>query len=182
MYTTCTLCQGHSNTVNCLAFSLHGEYLASGGEDGLLIVWNVNTRTTKYRDAFESPVLCVSWSSWRSETLVFGSLYKGTAFVSNLAAAVSRSCRINFPIDTIQALHPSKHCHSILLGISAPVYAIVIDPDSDNIRGYCWRSPYSQSTRTEYIIASHLFCLNDLWQKRMQHLSFYQHRRACLQL
>src|SRR5271154_2232867 len=155
MYTTCTLCQGHSNTVNCLAFSLHGEYLASGGEDGLLIVWNVNTWTAKYRVAFESPVLCVSWSSWRSETLAFGSLDKGAAFVSNLAAAVSRSCRINFPIDTIQALHPSKHCHRSRLG--------------QHCRGYCWRSPYSQGTRTEYIIASHLFCLNDLWQKHMQH-------------
>jgi len=35
--------RGHSNVINCVAFSHDGKYLASGSDDGTIIIWEVNT-------------------------------------------------------------------------------------------------------------------------------------------
>lgn len=35
--------QGHSNNMSCLCYSPDGQYLATGGEDGKLKLWNVQS-------------------------------------------------------------------------------------------------------------------------------------------
>ena len=34
---------GHTNSVNCLAVSPDGRWLASGGEDGIICVWDIGS-------------------------------------------------------------------------------------------------------------------------------------------
>lgn len=35
--------QGHSNNMSCVAYSVDGQLLASGGEDGKVKLWNINS-------------------------------------------------------------------------------------------------------------------------------------------
>lgn len=35
--------QGHANNMNCISYSVDGELLASGGEDGKIKLWNINS-------------------------------------------------------------------------------------------------------------------------------------------
>lgn len=35
--------QGHSNNMSCVAYSADGQYLATGGEDGKVKLWNVHS-------------------------------------------------------------------------------------------------------------------------------------------
>ncbi|KAI5986303.1 WD40-repeat-containing domain protein [Pisolithus orientalis] len=58
---TFDLLNGHSNTINVLAFSSCGSYLASSREDKLLIIWRVSDSMLLYVPAFESPITALVW-------------------------------------------------------------------------------------------------------------------------
>ena len=55
------LTQGHTDSINTLAFSPCGVYLASGGDDKQLIIWRVSDGTLLYQLVLESAVTAVIW-------------------------------------------------------------------------------------------------------------------------
>lgn len=67
-----TLSDAHSSTINTLAFSPTGLYLASGADDNTVIIWNIPDGQFIFRLKFGSPVHVVIWHPNRSETLILG--------------------------------------------------------------------------------------------------------------
>lgn len=63
---------GHSGTINALAFSPDGMYLASGSDDESVIVWNLPLGRYFYRCLFRSPVDSLLWNPVEEETLIVG--------------------------------------------------------------------------------------------------------------
>jgi WD40 repeat protein len=84
------LASGHSDTVNCLAFSSDARYLASGSDDHSMVIWNVANGAAMYRLAFVAPVRCLLWHPIRVETLICG-LADGTVYEANKFSLVSAS-------------------------------------------------------------------------------------------
>ncbi|KAI1782542.1 WD40-repeat-containing domain protein [Ganoderma leucocontextum] len=67
-----TFTSGHCDTVNVLSFSPDGTYLASGGDDCSLLVWNVLRERLIFRILFNGPVSCIVWHPIHADTLIVG--------------------------------------------------------------------------------------------------------------
>ncbi|RXW23247.1 hypothetical protein EST38_g2589 [Candolleomyces aberdarensis] len=62
MYTCIAQIAGHhTNSINCLAFSNDGEYLASGDDNGLVLVCNTNDGRQYDRYHYTAPVTALAW-------------------------------------------------------------------------------------------------------------------------
>jgi WD40 repeat protein len=59
-------------SINTLAFSPTGLYLASGADDNTVIIWNISDGQFIFRLKFDSPVHVAIWHPNRSETLILG--------------------------------------------------------------------------------------------------------------
>lgn len=73
-----TLRGGHESSIISLAFSPTGDYLASGGEDSAINIWNVHDGTLAHRIQLKSPILCLEWDPWR-QNRIFCGCQNGTA-------------------------------------------------------------------------------------------------------
>lgn len=62
---------GHADSVVCMAFSPAGTFLASGGEDGRLVLWDTEKGQSVARINMKSPVLCLRWVTDKPEPTVF---------------------------------------------------------------------------------------------------------------
>ncbi|KAH7918769.1 hypothetical protein BV22DRAFT_1024056 [Leucogyrophana mollusca] len=68
-----TLCgEGHSKSINSVAFSPCGRYLAGGADDLCLIIWNIHNGFPLYRFTFESAVRTVIWHPVIKDTVISG--------------------------------------------------------------------------------------------------------------
>lgn len=63
---------GHSSTINCLAFSPNGMYLASGGDDHALIIWHATQGYLLYRILHKTAVDSVIWHPIYPDTVIIG--------------------------------------------------------------------------------------------------------------
>ena len=53
--------EDHTSSVNALAFDPSGNYLASGSNDGSLIIWDPMTGLMKNCIIFRNPILSIAW-------------------------------------------------------------------------------------------------------------------------
>ncbi|KAL6300928.1 WD40 repeat-like protein [Sparassis latifolia] len=107
-----TLRGGHSDSVNCLSFSPDGNYLATGGDDYTLIIWNITNGRLLFRVVFESSIDCIIWHPIHHETLIVacesGHLYQLQ----------------HFDLKQVER-------HNIHVGVRGPIYCL----DYDAING-----------------------------------------------
>ncbi|KIK31323.1 hypothetical protein PISMIDRAFT_5803 [Pisolithus microcarpus 441] len=105
--------EGHTGTLNALTFAPSGSELASGSDDGSLIVWDPLSGKLKSHVIFPSSILSLAWSPRRSCCLYVGCL-DGTLAI-------------------MEDLEGSEPTNSILTGIRAPVFSLSIDEYSGDI-------------------------------------------------
>ena len=89
----------HSDTINCLAFSPDARYLASGGDDNVVVIWNVADGKTMFRLVFSTPVTSVLWHPLRTDAILCG-LQNGLVYEASNFTLVS----ILFPTHVDYAL------------------------------------------------------------------------------
>ncbi|KAI6131843.1 WD40-repeat-containing domain protein [Pisolithus thermaeus] len=105
--------RGHTDTVNCLAFSPHIDYLASGSDDCSLIIWRVTSGEVVCTIRTPAPTLSVLWDPRRRLTVIFG--------CNNGVAAV------------LSDFQDPNSAQAILLGVKAPVYCLDLDASSGKL-------------------------------------------------
>ena len=64
--------EDHTSSVNALAFAPTGDYLASGSNDGTLIIWDPVTGLMKNRITFRNPILSLAWDPRHLKRLYIG--------------------------------------------------------------------------------------------------------------
>jgi len=69
-----TTLRRHEQSVEALAFSPSISYLASGGLEGLVVVWDLRTHTRRWEARLESGVLSLVWSKEPSNYLFAGTV------------------------------------------------------------------------------------------------------------
>lgn len=67
-----TLVGEHGDSVNTVAFSPCGRYLASGSSDHSVCIWSVHSGSFLFRVVFESTINVLHWHPTREETLICG--------------------------------------------------------------------------------------------------------------
>ncbi|KIK12046.1 hypothetical protein PISMIDRAFT_121635 [Pisolithus microcarpus 441] len=105
--------QGHTGAVNALTFAPNGSELASGSEDGSLIIWDSLSGKLKSRFTFTSSILSLAWGPRRSYCLYVGCL-DGTLAV-------------------IEDLGSNEATNSILTSIKAPVFSPAVEEYNGDI-------------------------------------------------
>ena len=69
---------GHKKSIQCLAFSEIGNYLASASEEGIVVIWKTDDGVQVSSFQLESPPSCLAWDCQRKTRLFIGCL-DGTA-------------------------------------------------------------------------------------------------------
>ncbi|KAG1892795.1 hypothetical protein F4604DRAFT_1913492 [Suillus subluteus] len=67
-----TLSEGHSDSINSLAFSRCRQYLASGSDDKCAIIWKLDGGSVLYRLLLDSSVTVVFWHPTLRDTVIIG--------------------------------------------------------------------------------------------------------------
>lgn len=122
-----TLRGQHTSNVNCLAFSPHAEYLASGSDDGHLIIWNVKSGAVACNIDAQNPVLSVVWDPRRRSTVFFGC--EGGVAGKLGDFEVSSYCRL-YPSSPYTWVQDPSSAAPVLTGTKGPVYCLDLEPAS----------------------------------------------------
>ncbi|KAI6006260.1 WD40-repeat-containing domain protein [Pisolithus orientalis] len=109
--------RGHTDTVNCLAFSSQVSYLASGSDDHLLMVWHVSSGEVACIIHTSVLILSILWDPCQCSTIIFG--------CDNRVAAVLSEFSGNGTF--------TFFFHAVLLGVKALVYCLDLDPSSGKL-------------------------------------------------
>ncbi|KAG1842720.1 WD40-repeat-containing domain protein [Suillus tomentosus] len=114
LYALVSTLTGHVDNVTCLAFAPQGDILASGGDDGNIILWDVSLGKILHRITTRCPITSLAWdpSEWRRRLFVGG---------ADGLLAIMENFKEQEPVD------------AILTGVKAPVYAIAIDPYTGHV-------------------------------------------------
>ena len=71
-YTVLTTLYGHTSSINVIRSSPDGEHLASGGDDGTIIIYSTKTWEAVKRYGNLSPVTALSWHPTVPSAIIFG--------------------------------------------------------------------------------------------------------------
>ena len=71
-YTVLTTLYGHTSSINVIRSSPDGKHLASGGDDGTIIIYSTETWKAVKRYGNLSPVTALSWHPTVPSAIVFG--------------------------------------------------------------------------------------------------------------
>lgn len=71
-----TFTASHKNSVNTLAFSLDGKFLASGDEDGVLVIFNTKNGSQCGGATFPAPITSLIWAL--DGTIIFVGMVDGS--------------------------------------------------------------------------------------------------------
>ncbi|KAG2126966.1 WD40-repeat-containing domain protein, partial [Suillus bovinus] len=109
---TRTLSEGHSDSINSLAFSHCGKYLASGSDDKCVIIWRLDDGSILYHLLLDSSVTVVFWHPALRDTVIIG------CEDGNLANLISLQSKDNFSHKDFD------------LGVDGPVHCLEYDTDT----------------------------------------------------
>ena len=85
--------EDHTESVNVLAFSPTGSRLASGSQDGSLVIWEPSTGVTKYCIVCPSAVLSLVWDPQYLNRLFVGCENGVLAVLNNFEVWCYLHCR-----------------------------------------------------------------------------------------
>lgn len=74
---------GYETPINCVAFSPAGEFLATGGEDGVLHIWSPGDTKPLASVDVDSSILCLEWDPVRYKRIFFGCQNGTAAFIDD---------------------------------------------------------------------------------------------------
>lgn len=77
----CRFSGGHTDSVNCAAFSAAGDLLATGSEDGSLAIWSVAAGSIVDCHRLNSSILTVVWDAHVPTRLFFGCVDGTAAYI-----------------------------------------------------------------------------------------------------
>lgn len=120
-----TLRNGHTDTVSSLAFSPSGNFLASGGDDAEVIVWDMEKGISVARIALQSPVISLLWDVRRS-TALFCRCQDGALLLFSdiqVRSGILPGSRLIL-LTALNSQRKKPHKHDILIGSEAPVYSL----------------------------------------------------------
>lgn len=75
--------EGHTDSINVIAFSPAGNWLASSSEDSSLIIWKPLTGLSLHRIVFPSTILSLAWDPQCARCLFIGCQDGSLAVVVN---------------------------------------------------------------------------------------------------
>lgn len=76
----------HDGAILSMCICPDGRYLASGGADGRLIVWDTSSGEPLHRIDANSPILCMTWMELSGDdTKLFCGLQSGTLLEASVA-------------------------------------------------------------------------------------------------
>lgn len=105
--------EDHTDTITALAFSPTGNELASGSDDGSVIIYEPLVGSLKYRTVFQGGILSLAWDP-RHLARLFVGCNDGTLAI----------------VDDFKIQDPSS---SVLTGIKSPIFALSVDEYSGDI-------------------------------------------------
>jgi len=118
---------GHTDSINSAAFSVDGKFLATGSEDGGLVIWSVEKGSIVERRLLNSSILTVMWDLHVPKRLYFGCMdgtaaYLNEPHVRPILLALTYLTWMQGPI------------HHIKTGLyDVPVYAFAVGQGTSNI-------------------------------------------------
>ncbi|KAI6046194.1 quinon protein alcohol dehydrogenase-like superfamily [Pisolithus marmoratus] len=119
--------RGHSESITCLSFLPTRDYLASGGEDGNLIVWDPMKGTLVHRVPVSGTITSMAWDPDNTKHHIFVGTAKGTIFAIN-DFSICHCFLSSFIMFLIADQGPGQDQDSdVLTGVDAPVDVIAID-------------------------------------------------------
>ncbi|KAH9855535.1 WD40-repeat-containing domain protein [Lenzites betulinus] len=118
-----TLVGGHSDTVNCLAFSPSGTHLASGGDDHAFVIWNALQGRLLYRFMFKSAVDALLWHPIYPDTVIVGCENGTISQVHEFSVTNSEHYELNLGVrSTIHCLDYDIHTAQLAIGMGEEVH------------------------------------------------------------
>ncbi|KAJ7070869.1 WD40 repeat-like protein [Mycena amicta] len=119
----------HAHAVSSIAFTSNGAYLLSGGEESVLVIWQLHTGKREYIPRLGSPIktISVAKSAGREEEYLLGLADATYAFVSAAALKLTRSySRFKLDPSAVPRSTPSTSTTSTPLSVHTPTSTLIL--------------------------------------------------------